>query len=157
MAVSVPSYVQKAHGIIERLKGLLNTHNIVFSSAIIEGLVELPEDISNTCDYLMEKLANAAQRASISTEELIKRAEFVPASVKFEEDELETEMLASSEALVAELKALMTDEEWIISQGIMESKTYAEIAEELGMSDSAVYEKFGDLKKKILKRLEGES
>jgi RNA polymerase sigma factor (sigma-70 family) len=149
MVVSLPSYVRKAHGIIERIKGLLNSHNLIFEAVITESSENIPEDIRINYDYLVEKLNNAANRASIDTKELIKRAEFIPISAEFKDDKLETETLASSEALVSELKTLMTDEEWFISQGIMEGKTYDEIGDELGVSGSAIGQKFSTLKAKI--------
>lgn len=149
MIVSLPVYVKKAHSIIERIKGLLNPYNLIFEVVITESSENIPEDIKVNYDYLVEKLNNAADRASIDIKELIKRAEFIPISAKFEEDKLEIETAASSEALVSELKTLMTDEEWFISQGIMEGKTYDEIGAELGISGSAIGQKFNALKIKI--------
>lgn len=155
MAVSVPSYIQKAHGIIERIKGLLIAHNLNFGTTTINGSGEVPEDIKVNYDYLVGKLTNAANRAGISMEVLITRAEFAPISIECEVDELEMEVIASSEALVAELKTWMTDEEWFISQGVMEDKTYDQIGIELGMSGSNVGLIFKDLRAKIKNRMGG--
>lgn len=153
MTVSLPSYLRKAHGIIERLKGLLASYNIDFGTIVVEGIGEVPEDIKANYSYLVEKLTNAAERAGINVVELVKRAEFIPISAEFEEDEFEADKIASSETLVAELRGWMTTEEWFISQGIMEGKTYDEIGEGLGISGSAVGLKFNTLRTKIKQQL----
>jgi len=149
--VVTPSYVRKANKYINELKHCL-------SSTGFESQVHDTSNIPEECIEFFDKLLRASKRASITVEELVKRAEYLPTNTQYTENEVEdsNEEEVSAALLVEKIKEYMTDEELIIADGIMQGKTLGEIGEDLNISGSAVHQRLTKFKKRIMEKLDSE-
>ena len=124
--VRVPSYIKKAHTLINKLKNDIGEE--AFRKIADNG------DIRSEHLNALDKLISASVRCKLSLQGLIKRAEFLPLSAPLEDKHLVDENSISCGVFVNELKAQMNDNELIVSEGIMDGRTYTQIAEENGRS-----------------------
>ncbi len=164
MSITVPAYIRNANRHLEALKGIFDFCNI--SKDILQEAFEKNEfrynvegegvtlgKLMTKARNLFEKIAKAATRANISTEELVKRAEFVPTDVVYEEYLNPTDIVKAEEdrlfmaLLVENIKPHMTAVQLIIAEYIMDGKkTYKEIGKEFGRSDAWVRQELDKLK-----------
>lgn len=124
--VRIPSYIKKAHTLINKLKNDIGEE--AFRKIADNG------DIRSEHLNALDKLISASVRCKLSLQGLIKRAEFLPLSAPLEDKHLVDENSISCGVFVNELKAQMNDNELIVSEGIMDGRTYTQIAEENGRS-----------------------
>jgi RNA polymerase sigma factor (sigma-70 family) len=125
-SISVPAYIKNANSKINKLKELLNKD-------YIGDLNNLPKN--ENIEKLIKLLENIAERAGIETSKLLERAEFIPSNVIYDDNyitnfsnqvEEETEKIL----MVRQLLDSMDETERAIAEGIMNGKTYEEIAQE---------------------------
>lgn len=164
-SVVVPSYIRKANLLINKLKDSLASENIEADEILFYG--KLPENtvsdrVKESAQYCIDKLKNAAERANISLERLVERAEFIPLDVS-ELDKEESghnwqeENRIHAKIIVERLQKFMNDDEVAICNGIMNDNSYDEIGKELGKSGAWVGLQIKKLRTKlILKLKEGE-
>ena len=149
--VHVPTYILKANSYIVKLKLLLGVEDI-FSIFLTKPKGEKEEEYSKLIGYII----NAAERAGVTIEELIKRSEYLPVHDTSYKEQHKQEEHSTDKLAVAEMKKHMTDEELIITDGIMKDKTFSEIGKDLNISGSAVHQKFTKLKKKMMEKINNE-
>ncbi len=171
MSITVPAYIRNANRHLEALKSIFNFCNIdenilhesfegdkfkFFYSIVNEGgFGKLGEKAKN----LFGNITKAASRANISAKELVKRAEFVPTDVEYDDylnssDIIKTEEDRLLMALFVEnIKPYMTATQLTIAEYIMDGeKTYKEIGKEFGHSDAWVRQELDKLRNTLKKR-----
>ncbi len=171
MSITVPDYIRNANRHLEALKSIFKFCNInedVLQESFKKNEFKLFYDtksgkgfgkLEKKAKILFKNIAKAAVRANIATEELIKRAEFVPADIPYEEcldasDVIEAEEDRLFMALLVEsVKQYMTATQLTIAEYIMDGKkTYREIGEEFGHSDAWVRQELDKLKEVLKKK-----
>lgn len=124
--VKIPVYIKKAHSLITKLKHRLGHE--AFEQALKDNNKEA-----------LGELGSAAERCNISVIELANRATVLPTELELvEENYSALEDNVYNKILVNQLKEKMTNIELIISQGIVEGKSYNQIGEENNRSKSWV-------------------
>jgi RNA polymerase sigma factor (sigma-70 family) len=145
LPVTIPNYILSAHKIIKMLKKELET-----------DFIDRVEDLPDKNNQLV-LLKRAAERARITLEELIKRSEFIPSDIEynecfdidalslFEEDQDKVFKMLT----VKKLLSLMDETEKQIAEGIMEGKSYNEIGAEFNKTDGWVIYKLNKFKERL--------
>jgi len=163
-SVTMPAYVRNANRHIMLLKSAFEMHNLeirALQEAFESGSLDLSwakeSPFKEKLLSLFDKLVKAAKRASISVKELVDRAEYVPTDVPYNEHATCSEMIGDDNELhmimlIEDLKKKLTATEIRICEGIMEDKSYREIAKEFGNKASWVNYKL----EKIREKLKGE-
>lgn len=156
-AISVPSYIKKAHANIREIKAICEATSIDCLTVIEEQ--ELPDELdiedAIRCASLVKNLINAAKRAGTSYEKFLERIKLIPEDVEYidqtppEVHRREIEMLEAA-IVVEKLKEHMDDTELSICEGIMLDRSYEEIGKELGKSKAWVAGKLKALKERII-------
>jgi len=143
-AVIIPAYITNANRHIKLLKDLgVDPHKLIDNERSELKKVS-SEWVKSKADHLLEMLENAAERASISVKELIRRAEFVPTIIRYDEYINPEEILQENTdrmhmtLLVENIKNHMDERELQIAEGVMSGKSYGQIGEELTPSVSRV-------------------
>lgn len=159
-AISVPTYIKKAHANIREIKAICEAANVDPSGIIYEQ--ELPDELDPedaiTCARLIVNVINAANRAKVSYTNFIERISMVPKDVEYEDQtppevhQREIEMLEAA-VVVEKLKEHMDDIEISICENIMLDKSYEEIGKEFNRSKSWVAGKIKALKERITKMI----
>jgi RNA polymerase sigma factor (sigma-70 family) len=159
-AISVPSYIKKAHANIREIKAICEAADIDHHMVIDEQ--ELPDELETNdavrCAELVSNLINAANRAGIGYKKFLERIKLIPEDVEYidqtppEIHRREIEMLEAA-IVVEKLKDHMDDTELAICEGIMLDKSYDEIGKELGKSKAWVSGKLKALKERILEMM----
>lgn len=138
--VNIPYYVRTAHTYITNVKTILEAYDIepkgikytlencrfpkiqIISKADHERVVEE-----------LRKLENLARNSGVILKKLVRRAEFVPSDMSYDESMTQDEMFKreqrrlSAALMVSKLEDYMTKEELHVAQGIMSGRSYAEI------------------------------
>ncbi|RKX64367.1 MAG: hypothetical protein DRP42_06485 [Tenericutes bacterium] len=167
--VNIPYYVRTAHTYITNIKTILEGYNIHLKSiryVLTSG--ELPRFVKfNDKDYKrmeeeLGKLSSLAKHSGVVLEHLIKRAEFVPSDMAYDESMTQEELhkrerrkLAAA-LVVSKLEDHMTEEELHVAQGIKAGKTYAEIGRthDPKRSIAWVQNKLDEMKTKFKEKME---
>lgn len=138
--VSIPAYVRTAHTYITNIKTILEGYNVHPNS--IKYILEknhLPRfgafadgDFNRILEEL-EKLNKLIKNSDLDRINLIKRAEFVPSDMSYDESMTQEELYdrqrqrLAAALVVSKLEDNMTPTELHVAQGIMAGKTYGEI------------------------------
>jgi RNA polymerase sigma factor (sigma-70 family) len=158
VSVYVPSYIRKAFGNIKKVESLCLKYNIKPSHSVVYT-TNIPEEFSSDdkseCDKYITFIKNAAERASVEYKEFVSRIYCMPDEVSYDEssyeDDAEREQQKLEAAVVVEqLRSIMSKDERIICDYIMEGYTYEEIGSMMSRSPSWVWKKVAAFKKKIL-------
>lgn len=138
--VNIPYYVRTAHTYITNIKTILEGYGIhtrSIRSVLKEG--RLPKHLQfNEVDYQraegeLRKLENLARNSGVRLRNLVKRAEFVPSDMAYDESMTQEEMYSrerqrlAAALIVSKLEDLMTSDELYVAQGIMAGHSYMEI------------------------------
>jgi len=164
-AVIVPAYVKHASRHLELLKSIFKACD----NDSLKHCLEINElDIDkNAFDALepkaveaFRKLKGAAERANISTEELVRRIEFMPTEVAYNEYLNPEDLLNDEEdrlnmvLFVENLKFYLTDIEKEIVECIMNGMPYNKIAKKFNRTTPWIRQKLNVMKEKIEKEIE---
>jgi RNA polymerase sigma factor (sigma-70 family) len=122
--VVIPSYVRKANSLINNLKLSLGEQRF------FEALEQ--QDI-----ILLKDLYETAERCNLTVDELVIRASITPSGVEFDDYEGEAET-TFSDLLIKQVKEKMSPRERVVAEGILQDKTYEEIATEIGKTKARV-------------------
>lgn len=132
-AVVIPSYIKKAHSVLEKLKHCLLSSNLDIEAA--EEILQKGEN-HKSCQKLLDSLHGYAERASISYEELYSRAVVLPTIMDELVDFGHEEVFSNT---INEIKDKLTEEENTIVELLLEEKSLSEIGSILGRSASWVH------------------
>ena len=156
-AISVPSYIKKAHTNLQEIKSICESACIDWHTVVYDQ--ELPDDLGMSdavrCAELVSNLINAANRAKVSYLDFLKRVSMTPQDVEYvdqtppEVHRREIEMLEAA-VLVEKMKEKMDGEELYICEGIMLDKSYEQIGKEMDKSKAWVSSKLKNLRTRIL-------
>ena len=152
--ISIPKYINQAINVINKIYKILEAYGD-YEYIPIFDLIRYKEiyDLNLTDQDLLEyeqyinKLNNIAQRASISIDKLLKRVEFIPT---YSEENIES--ISNKVEENYELQNLLNklhDQERTIAIKLLENKTYAEIASEMGKSKTWVFDRIKNIREKI--------
>ena len=164
--IYVPGYIKRAHYQIVTLKRLLSLSGLTESQideVVRQGKTEsfeIPTKFVDQCEKAIEFISREAERASIDYVKLVNRAESIPTEVELTDETVEekhaddqSERDLEIALFVEKLKEHMTDTELFVCEGIMNDRTYEQIAEKLGVKRSRVRQILDKLKQKLTKRL----
>jgi hypothetical protein len=133
--VHIPSYIDKSHNIINRIKESIFKYTDDFDTVLIDPAFRksiLPKKINDSVYYDIVLLKRAAKRASITFKQLVNRALVLPTIVITEDNCESIEGDTSQDAIIAKMvvnkiKLLLDDDELTIAELIMEDKTKEEM------------------------------
>ena len=161
-SVAMPAYVRNANRHINALKETFEVHNLemkLLYNAFEKGTLDLSwakaGDFKNKLLNLFDNLVNAAERAKISVKELTDRAEYVPTDVPYDKYATCIEMLKEEDRrmelslAVEDIKKHLTDIEVRVCEGIMQDKSYKEIAAEFGKTAPWVNQQLDKIRGKL--------
>ncbi|MEE8323091.1 MAG: sigma-70 family RNA polymerase sigma factor [Candidatus Bathyarchaeia archaeon] len=145
MSITAPAYIRNANRHLMLLKDAFESCGMDIE-CLLEAfdIGKLETEPLNTkwlkkrADDLFSKLTRGAERAGISVKELVRRAEHIPTDVRYddyidaEEISLQEERRLEMALLIENLKSHLTKTEVQVCEGIMEDKTYEEIASTFG-------------------------
>lgn len=155
--VSVPVYIRKAQANYKAVKSICDAANVNFDYVIKEQ--KLPDELEKSdavrIHNLVLNINRYAKRAKVSYEELLERIELIPMESEFQEyiepTDHKREIEKVEAAIVVEkLRGHMRKNELSICDGILEGKTQAQIARELGKSPGWVSGQLKKLKERIV-------
>lgn len=159
--VKIPSYINKANIVINRLKADINSFvhepkDILYVDNYND--YNIPDDIIEKIKYNKEILNKAAKRACITYDELLKRAEYLPLVISENDSLNELASNTTHDSLVAKIivdniMPSLTDEEKLIAELIMEDKNRKEIGEILRRSDDWILNRIAKIKRKVTKNI----
>ncbi len=170
-SVIIPSYIKKANANIVMIKDIF-IKNDMFEYGNSMSLGDLDRSDSELSDSdkkllrrAIKSLTNAATRSNMQLEKLIRRAEYIPERIEFDqvEDELESDYAnrelekLNAALIVSDLKKHMTPTELDISNGIMEGKTLKQIGMDYGNTSAWVSRKLKCLRKKLRGNYDGDN
>ena len=138
--VNIPHYVRTAHTYITNIKTILDGYDVhpdsvryVLMSGDLPGFVKFNKKDHERMEEELAKLNKLAKNSKVQLKALVKRSEFVPSDMAYDESMTQEELhkreqrkLAAA-LIVSKLEDHMTEEELHVAQGIMAGKTYAEI------------------------------
>ena len=158
--ISVPAYIKKANSNLIKAKSICESYNVNWHRLVIDR--EIPDKFSERdtviVTQIIANLVNAAERAKVDYEKFIHRVECIPQNADYsnqgtsENDQRLQEQLEAA-LMVEKLKVYMDDDELTICEGIMEDKTYDQIANEMGKSKTWISEKLSTLRKNIIDKI----
>lgn len=150
--VSIPSYVNKSHRLINRIKFLTGNRED-WLDYILD--MKIKDDELGGCVKSLNSMAN---RCGISCEELVNRSEFLPLSTSdYEVEETDSsEENITLKMLIRDIMSKLSDEERVISEMIMMDMNYTEIANRLGKTDSYVRGKLSSIRDKTMNMIREE-
>lgn len=167
MSITVPAYIRHANRHLDSLKSVCDFYDIdrtdiqeSFEKNELEFFngVEASEKLVKKAKDLFNNILKAASRAGISAEELIKRAEFVPADIMYKEHLSPSDMVEAegdrlfTALFVDSIKKHMTSTQLTIAEYIMDGKTYKEIGSKFGHSDVWVRQELDKLRNVLEKK-----
>jgi RNA polymerase sigma factor (sigma-70 family) len=160
-SIKVPLYIMTANNQYKELMGICESYDIPVETLVFDQEIPLqfdPADAVRSAE-LVTLLINAANRAKVSLKKFVQRIQAVPSDETFENQlppevaEIHTRQLEAA-LVVDKLRQHMTQEEMVICAGIMEDRSYEEIAQQLGKSKSWVSNKLRDFKQRILEKVD---
>lgn len=161
-STAIPAYIRHAHRQITLLQDLcaLGAEELHSSAKADEPDLSKMHSVwaKKKAVELFSNLQKAAIRAGISTEEIVRRAEFTANDVRYDDyldpDDVEddTESRLQAALFVEDIKTVMTDRELLIAERIMDGMSLREIGGELSISHNAVRNDLIKLKKRLRDR-----
>ena len=156
--VRCPTYIDKAHKIIVRIKTSLTIYTNTIEDVLFGkhfNRYKIPKSIKKTILRDKKLLENAAKRLEISVESLFYKAEYLPLVIPTDDyiDRLQDfnidESSIIAKLVVNEIKLLLDKNELIVANLIMEDKKRSEISKLLGHSDSWVTSRIEAIRYKV--------
>lgn len=126
--VSIPQYIMASHALVTKIGTGLDHKNL----NCVENTGAYTDNDNNYAN-----LTKAAERCGLTVEELTDRSEVLPTGVQYDEH-ASTEQSGYLETLINELKNEMTDNELVVSNGILNGDNYTKIAKDNGKSKTWV-------------------
>jgi len=138
--VNVPAYIRTAHTYITNIKTIMESYDIsrVNIEFVLNGGTFPPFDNVADADYerVLEeqrKLAKLAKNSGVALKDLVKRGEYVPSEMSYDESLSQEELnkrekrrLAAA-LMVSKMEDHMTEAELHVAQGIKAGHSYGEI------------------------------
>ena len=162
--VHIPSYINKSHNIINRVKKSIFKYTDDFDTVLIDSVFRrsiLPKEISNSvrCDIVL--LERAAKRASITFKQLVERALVLPTIIITEDNCESIEEDTNQDAIIAKMvvdkiKLLLDEDELAIAELIMDDKTKNEMCTILGHTNFWVNNRIKAIRRKVKMMIMGE-
>lgn len=165
-AVIMPAYIKNANRHITSLKGIFEMYNLEFEYLYKAfEIAEIDMSWAKDCPLkdkildLFDKVSRAAERAQISMRELVSRAEYAPVNIRYDDyagvDEVLRQEGNRLEAVltIEKFKEHLTPVEISICEGIMEDKSYEEIAKQFNRSAPWINYKLSKMKEKLEKQI----
>ena len=135
--VVIPSYIKKASSLLNRLNVCLLSNGIPeknINDLLYFGLDSTMYNEYSCCKDLFDKLNRAAERASISYQELVQRASTLPIDIEVNES-CATHNIEDPLSIV-DIRQLLDADELIVVEGVANGKTFKEIGKENNKSHS---------------------
>jgi len=161
-AVVMPAYVRSANRHITSLKDIFEMYNLELKHLYKAFEIgEIDMSWANDCPLkdkildLFNKVVKAAERAQITMKELVSRAEYAPVNVRYDDYADADEIVQQKEhrlemALTIEkFKKHLTPVEISICEGIMEDRSYEEIAKQFNRTAPWINYKLSKMKEKL--------
>lgn len=163
ISVHIPSYVDKSHNIINRIKTSIFKYTEDLDAVLTDEVFRkstLPVDTDQEVSSDIILLERAAKRASITFKQLVERALVLPMIVTKASDELAGED-TTQDALIAKLvvekiKLLLDDEELAVADLIMQDKTKEEMCGILGHTNLWINNRVDSIRRKVKRMIIGE-
>ena len=161
--VAAPAYIKHASRHFELLKGIFKAcNNDSLDECFEKGkLIGKLGGLKQKASEAFAKLESAAVRASITTEELVRRIEFMPTEVAFD-DYLTAEDLLREETnklemvmFIDDIKCYISDVEKEIIDCLLDGMPYNKVAKRFNKSTPWVRQKLNDIRDKIQKKMGG--
>lgn len=159
--VQLPTYLNKANRIIYRVKILLGAYEDQWFQILFEEDGKMPETVRKPLEHYKRMLENSAKRAKITCKQLAERAEFLPSVML--DDDVSEELNADinhdeimAKLVVDKIMPMLTKDEQIVAELIMQDLNKREISKIIGKSDMYVADKLNSIKRKVLKMITGE-
>jgi DNA-directed RNA polymerase specialized sigma subunit len=158
VVVAIPKYIARSNQIIKRLKKLLDYDDVQFQAIVNE---DIPiSNLENQVADELRLLQSAADRASTSIKDLVSRAEFLPKDssedaildIPIYGNNKEKEIL--TKLLVEQIQAVLTKDELLVSEMLMDGGNANSIKTELGKSYKWAVNRINSIRKKCLKLLD---
>lgn len=150
--ISIPRYIARANQIINRIKKLINYNDEMFYLLYSGNIISNNKDVCNE----LKILKNAAERAKISIEDLVTRAEFLP-SVSEEIEILDNEITVDDEQkklltklFVDQVKQNLTKEELLVANYLMDGLNANAISILMNLKYKDITKTITSIRKKIL-------
>lgn len=118
--VAIPQYIMSSHALVTKMYRSQDQKNNSCEESAGEHSFRDQENYAN--------LTKAAERCGLTVEQLVERSEVIPISVPYTEEHTSTEQSGYSKTLINELKSEMTENELIVSNGILAGDNYSKIA-----------------------------
>ncbi len=162
--VHTPSYINKSHNIINRIKNTIFKYTDDLDAILTDGIfrrIILPATTNEKVSGDIILLQRAAKRASISFIQLIERASVLPMIITTEEsreliDEDTSQDTLIAKMLVDKIKLLLDKNELAVAELIMQDKTKEEICKYLGHSTLWVNNRIASIRGKVKRMVMGE-
>ena len=139
--VSIPQHIIASHALVTKMYRSQDQKK--------HGCVEPAGDFSCTDIEVQTNLTKAAERCGLTVEQLIGRSEVLPTGIPYTEGHSSTEQSGYLSTLINELKSEMTENELIVSNGILSGDDYAKIARDNGKSKTWVTNTIKGMKEKF--------
>lgn len=139
-SVTVPAYVKKSNVHLRKIKDICDKYKINWRIIAVEQ--ELPDELevedAIECTKLVKNIIRASERAKVTYEDFIERIEIIPQDVEYTETMIRTSKREAEKVeatiLANKLKKYMDKDELYICEGIMEDKSFEQIAKEMNKS-----------------------
>lgn len=150
--VITPSYIKKAAHLLDKIRNIIG-NEIIAIEIINSGVInneKLSKEVEIECEQQLRYLRSLTDRVNIPYSELLNRVELIPKECLIDENHYQGEDNVFEKILVNQILDLLTDTEKAIAKGIMEGRSYSEIAKELGKSKSWIFKQVNTLKNKVI-------
>lgn len=139
-SVTVPAYIKKSNVHLRKIKDICDKYKINWRIIAVEQ--ELPDELeiedAIECTKLVKNIIRASERAKVTYEDFIERIEIIPQDVEYTETMIRTSKREAEKVeatiLANKLKKYMDKDELYICEGIMEDKSFEQIAKEMNKS-----------------------
>jgi RNA polymerase sigma factor (sigma-70 family) len=148
-SVAVPAYIKKSHNHVIELKTIFAKYNL----SIYDNIIDIIKtNDKHRCNYLIDKLKKAANRAKVDYKKFIERVEYIPENCIFNENVLydENEESLETALTIKKLQTYMDSTELSICQDIMKGISYDQIGKEFNKNSVWVRRKLDKLRDKII-------
>lgn len=162
--VHIPSYVDKSHSIINRIKKSMFNYTEDFDAVLSDKTfrrIILPAKVNDEISKDIILLERAAKRASITFEQLVDRALVLPMVVTTENSYELIEEDVSQDTIIAKLvvdkiKLLLDKDELAVADLIMNDKTKEEMTDILGHTSLWINNRIKAIRRKVKRMVIGE-
>lgn len=164
--VAVPAYIKHASRHVELLKSIFKAcDNGSLDQCFESGMLDINNEslggLKLKADEAFRKLKGAAKRAKISVEELVRRVEFMPTEIAYDEYLSSEDLLNNDEdklnmiLFIENLKFHLTDIEKEIVECIMDGIPYNKIAKKFDRTTPWIRQKLDIIREKLKNKIGG--